>query len=64
MNDKPRLQRLTADDASVLVDAMNDGDLDVPHVIAGKNGGYWADADELRRWRKLRESQNDAEVKR
>jgi hypothetical protein len=37
-----------------------DGDLAFPQLICSQGGLYYADADDLRRWRKLRESQHQS----
>ena len=61
METKPRLVEVTGDEQTVLRQALS---LSVPYLVEN-NGRWYADADDLKRWRKLRESQtqSDAEQK-
>jgi hypothetical protein len=58
-NDKPRLVEVT-DKAEIVQIIDNAGALDFPHGITTQPGKLWADADDLKRWRKLRESQRQS----
>lgn len=54
MENKPRLVEVT-DEALTAMDKAQQSGLDTPYVW--RDGGiYWADADELRRWRATRTS--------
>jgi hypothetical protein len=69
METKPRLvevtrdEEMSAEEFETMLAQHNRGDLSHPYILtsAGLPGRYWADADELKRWRRLRESQNQSE---
>jgi hypothetical protein len=61
METKPRMLRVTSGDERKYL-MLHIGCLDVPSIVQDHDGSVWADADELRAWRKLRESQNQSEV--
>jgi hypothetical protein len=55
-SDKPRLVEVIGDEQTLLRQALS---LSVPYLV--ENDGRWyADADDLKRWRKLRESQSQS----
>lgn len=58
-NDKPRLVKLTQEEANEILSAVDRGDMSYPYIM-GKDGAWYGYADELRAWRASQHTSGEA----